>query len=138
MPLMVLDVATAPIANAADYEPEAIKAPKNYKDAAKILEYEDKQRAKVGEDAALDFDLSRITGIGTLDPALGPEPAIALFRTDGEEKYGVQALADLVFGTPDLTLVTFNGMAFDLPALMRRARYLGLTFPRFQLEHWKS
>src|SRR5580765_8581255 len=139
MALLVVDVATAPIDKVEQFaDPDAIKAPDHYKDPLKIADYEERQRLNLGEKSALDPDLARITGIGTLDPTLGPEPAIALLRTDEEEKSCIQALGDLIRGSHDLQLVTFNGLAFDLPVLMRRAQYLGLQFPRIQLEHWKS
>jgi Predicted exonuclease len=139
MALMVVDVATAPIDQVEKFaDPDAIKAPEHYRDPIKIADYEERQRLAMGEKGALDPDLSRITGIGTLDPELGPEPQIALLRTAEEEKSCIQALADLIDGSPDLTLVTFNGTTFDWPVLMRRARYLGIAFPRIQLEHWKS
>src|SRR4029434_4221462 len=139
MALLVVDVATSPIDQIEKFmDPDMIKAPDHYKDPLKIADYEDRLRLNMGEKAALDPDLSRITGIGTLNPELGPEPAIALLRTDEEEKSCIQALGDLIGGSNDLQLVTFNGLSFDLPMLMRRAQYLGLQFPRIQLEHWKS
>lgn len=139
MAILVVDVATAPIDRVEEFaDPDAIKAPDHYKDPLKIADYEDRMRLNLGEKSALDPDLSRITGIGTLDPTLGPEPQIALLRTEAEEKSCIEALGDLIEGSPDLQLVTFNGLAFDLPTLMRRARYIGVEFPRIQLEHWKS
>src|SRR5215471_10360341 len=138
MGLLVLDIATSPVPNLTDLiEDSDVAAPDHYKDPVKIADYIEKARSKFAMTGALDFDLARVTAIGTLDPALGPEPAIALLTTEAEERSCIEALADRIEG-PDLTLVTFNGLAFDLPMLMRRARYLGIAFPRIQLEHWKS
>lgn len=139
MALLVVDVATAPIDQIEKFaDPDAIKAPDHYKDPVKIADYEDRQRLVIGEKGALDPDLSRVTAIGTLDPSLSSEPTILLLKTEAEEKSSIEALGDLIDNAPDLTLITFNGFAFDLPVLMRRARYLGVPFPRIPLEHWKS
>jgi DNA polymerase elongation subunit (family B) len=44
----------------------------------------------------------------------------------------------LTVGSPSPVLVTFNGHRFDLPLLMRRARYLGVDFPQINIDRFKS
>jgi hypothetical protein len=139
MPVVILDVATAPLENANDYiEDSELAAPDHYKDPNKIADFIERQRTKLHTMGALDFDLARLTAIGIMNLQLGPEPSVALLRTEDEERDALGALAHLMYHTSDLVLVTFNGMAFDLPMLMRRARYLGVAFPRLSLEPWKS
>ena len=131
---VVIDVATAPIADAASYIEGTAKAPANWKDEVKILEY---IREKEGERIALaatDVDLARITGIG-LGGTEVEEPGSWLCRTEDDERAILGMVARLV---RKANLVTFGGFNFDLPLLMRRARYLGVAFPLLNLDRYRS
>src|SRR5215467_661573 len=137
MALLVLDIATAPIPNAGDYIETDAKAPANWVDPEKIAAYQARKVRSAGADAALDFDLARVTGVGTLTPPQSI-PDIALLHDEREERDCIEELAKRLKKDEGTVLVTFNGLAFDLPMLMRRADYLGIDFPRFIPDPWKS
>lgn len=136
MSYLILDVASAPIANAADFlADEPINAPANYKDPAKIAAYVEEKRLELLEKAALDLDLACITGIGYQLP--GEEVRVLMAQTEKDEARIVREIGQLI--DSGLNLVTFNGQRFDLPLLMRRAAYLGIwQFPIINLDRYRS
>lgn len=137
---LILDTATAPIDGAAEFL-DVPTAPSNWKDPAKIRAYVEEKTAERLAGTSLDLDLCRLTALGTLDA--GGVPEITLCRTELDE---AKALADLAVRLTDphgaetthRTLVTFNGLAFDLPLLQRRARYLDVPFPRLSTDRYRS
>lgn len=138
---LVLDIETAPIPNAADFLPVGdIAAPSNYTDPVKIAASIEKQRQKLIADAALDLDLARIVTIGTWTHD-GGTSVVSLQDEDGE-RIALEALAARLRRPSrdgnDAMLITFNGHKYDLPLLMRRARYLGVKFPEINLDRYKS
>lgn len=137
---LVLDLETLPVANAADFvTTDDISAPSNWKDAEKIAAYVAEKRAERIASAALDLDLARICAIGTINCDTGEVDA-AVCQTEDEEREALGVLAAEL--TPDAQewarIITFNGFKYDLPLLMRRARYLGVTFPRLNLDRYRS
>jgi len=137
MRTILLDIATAPLPNAADFiDLESVAAPANYKDQAKIDAYKAEKVAERLAAAALDLDLARITGIGW---ALGKTDSgiIGTFRDPDEEVAAVRAIAGIL-NVGEYRLVSYNGLAFDWPMLMRRARYLGVPFPVINCDRYKS
>jgi len=129
---VVLDVATAPIDGAAGYLEGTIKAPANYKDADKIAAYiADKEADRLAM-AAVDVDLARLTAIGICQ-----DDVVAVYdaQTEAAERALLATVAEAVAGQ---VIVTYGGLRFDLPLLMRRARYLGVAFPDLALDRYRS
>ena len=138
---LVLDIETAPIPNAADFLPVGdLAAPSNYTDPVKIAASIEKQRVKLIADAALDLDLARVVTIGTWT-AFGGVSVHPLHDEEAERVALEQLAAQLRRPSRDgndAMLITFNGHKYDLPLLMRRARYLGVKFPEINLDRYKS
>ncbi len=143
---IIVDVATAPIEGAADYiEIPVPDVPGNYKKPETIAEWIAEERPRLIlqakqhalSKAALDMDLARITGIGTLTE---DGERIDLCRSEADEVAALERLAAELKHDPHRVrqIVTYNGFAFDLPVLMRRARYLGVKFPAINLDRYKS
>jgi hypothetical protein len=86
--------------------------------------------------AATDVDLARITGIA-VQFAHG-EPLIETIADQDEERRALTALAEGVLANRSVSIITFGGFNFDLPLIMRRARYLGVDFPSLNLDRFKS
>ena len=141
MHYLCLDIETAPIGNAADFLPVGdITAPSNYKDEQKIADYIAAKRLELIADAALDMDLARIVTLGMWTAADGV--TVETLRDEDDEALALSALAQrLKRPSPhgdDCMLITFNGHRYDLPLIMRRARYLGVPFPELNLDRYKS
>lgn len=113
---------------------EPVKAKANLKDPAKIAadiaEKEAERDAKMG----VDIDTLRIVALGWHDVGHA-EPVILLCRTEDEER---AALHQFMSTVGLARLVTFYGHQFDLPALWRRALYLGVTAPRLNIDRYKT
>jgi len=133
---LILDVATAPIADADNYLDGTVRAPSTYKDPEKIAAYIAEKTAERVAMAGVDVDLARVTGAGW---TAGGEGDIKVV-TSSDEKFEqnlISGIASLI--DPHKTvLVTFGGLNFDLPLLMRRARYLGVKFPVLSLDRYRS
>ena len=133
---IVIDIASAPIEGAADYM-EQVKAPSTYKDPEKIAAYiAEKTQERIGS-LALDLDLARLTAVGILEP--GQEPTVYLCRDENDERAAIVWVKSFA---PDYShtrpFVTYNGQSFDLPLVQRRARYLGVQFPKLNLDRYRS
>ncbi|HZL92492.1 MAG TPA: ribonuclease H-like domain-containing protein, partial [Vicinamibacterales bacterium] len=117
---------------------EPVSAPSNWKDEAKIAAYVAEKTAERVSGAGLDLDLARITAIGLWDDA--DTFKIHLCRDEDAERFQLAYLAEVLDGYQRQapTLITYNGFAFDLPLLMRRARYLGVAFPKINLDRFRS
>lgn len=164
---LILDLASTGIDNAADFiSTDDIAAPSNYKDPVKIAAYcEEKRQERINE-AALDIDLARITAFGLMEVPFpsegftGPDIRLigdgTLYGNDTEhqgEAYMLERIAKLLRGPayveydsrkgrpemPEPTrLVSFNGLRYDWPLLMRRALYLGVDFPDINLDRYRT
>jgi len=134
MSWLVVDVATAAIDGAGSFL-DPVSAPSNWKDPEKIAAYVAEKTAEREAHAALDLDLARLTAIGTYGQ-LDEAPAVGLLRTEDEERGALRRLATRLDAR--LTLVTYSGFSFDLPVLMRRAKYLGVPFPKLNLDRYRS
>lgn len=134
MRYLVLDLATAALPDAERYLEGTIKAPSNYKQAEAIAAYIENARLERLAAAALDIDLARITALGF---AIGPNAIdVRVCRDEADERLLIEDVAMLL--TPMPTIITFGGHNFDLPLVMRRARYLGVPFPALNLDRFKS
>lgn len=132
---LVVDIATAPIAGAAEFLEEPA-APANYRDPEKIAAYVAEKKAEQLQRLALDPDLGRIAAIGYWLP---DRPLIKLCKTEEDER---EALVDLSRFVDARTrqysaLVGYNSLKFDWPFLMRRARYLGVSL-EINLDRYKT
>lgn len=132
---IVLDVASAPLPDAETYLEGTVRAPGNYKDAEKIAAYVAEKQSERLQMAATDIDLARITGIGM---QIASAPIVTLCREEADERQALTMLADVLRSYRNITIITFNGFAFDLPLLMRRARYLDVPFPTLNLDRYRS
>jgi hypothetical protein len=131
---IILDTASAPIDGAEAYVEQAT-APSTYKDPEKIAAYVKEKTAERIESAGLDLDLARLTGVGIWD---GIGTVIHLCKDEQAERAVLQVVGDLLDDGPSTRIITYNGFSFDLPLLMRRARYLGIRFPKLNLDRYRS
>ncbi len=136
---LVLDIATAPLEDAGDYLTDPIEAPSNYKDQAKIDAYIANARQAKLDKAALDPDLCRISGVAWAwvpeVPAGDPVVHYRLADTESESDMLLELRDEINLST---VLVGFNSRAFDWRVLMRRALYLGVKFPRINVDRYRS
>ena len=133
---LIVDVETVAIKDVETYL-EPVSAPSNYKDEAKIAAYIAEETKRQAEKAALDIDLARIVCLGW---QLGEESGHWIIKDEIAEQ---TILAEFwrqfwpVY-VPGYTIaVTFNGLNYDLPLLLRRSLYLGVPAPKLQLERFK-
>lgn len=143
MAAIYLDLETFAIDDAAQYI-EPVEAPANYKDPVKIAEYVQTAQARAVDRCALDPDLTRIVCFGC---AVGNETVVtALCRNQDEERDTLRRFWDLYrnqrAGVLDpmrgVPIVTFNGLRYDLPVLIRRSQYLGVPTPVISLDKYRS
>lgn len=133
---LILDIATAALPDAERYLEGTVRAPGNYKDPVKIAEAIAEKTAERIRMAATDVDLARITGFGMWHDALS-SPSVVTLKDEPSEAAILRAIAnDLRRLNP--MIITFGGFSFDLPLLMRRARYLGIDFPKIDLDRFRS
>jgi predicted PolB exonuclease-like 3'-5' exonuclease len=132
--LIFLDLETAAIDDADQYI-EPVSAPANYKDAEKIAAYIAEATEKAKDKCALDPDLGRIVALGWMHPR-DQRPTVRVCRTETDEKDALE----LFWREYDSSaaLVTFNGLRFDLPVLMRRSLYLNLRYPLLNLDKYRT
>lgn len=129
---LLLDVSSAPIADAVSYL-EPVSAPSNWKDEVKIAAYVAEKTAKELATLALDVDLAQVTGVAwwhTWDDR--PQTEVANQAYNMTEADLLKIVADRIRQTR--RVITYGGINFDLPLLMRRARWLGVDFPRLSLK----
>jgi predicted PolB exonuclease-like 3'-5' exonuclease len=135
MPI-ILDLETAAIGDADQYI-EPAEAPANYKDAAKIAEYVASATARAVDRCGLDPDLCRIVALGWM---FGTDkgPTVRVCKTDTEEKDTLdQFWRDFIAGG-EPSMVTFNGLKFDIPVLLRRSLYLRVPHPPINLDRYRT
>ena len=141
MRYLILDLETVGVANAVDFiQTDDIEAPSNYKDVEKIKAYIAAERVKRVNAAALDLDLARVCVIGLREPE-APDLKVTLIHSEEREAEVLGELAEFItrgYSDQAVCLVTFNGHRYDLPLLMRRALYLGVSFPSLNLDRYRS
>jgi predicted PolB exonuclease-like 3'-5' exonuclease len=123
-PYIVFDLETVPMPGCEPFiELEGIEAPSNWKDPEKIAAYVADKRRKLVESAGLDIDLCEIACLGWEDAdchgALMPRNVFE--ETDMLRKFWT--------AVGSTQLVGFNIWHFDLPVLVRRSLYLGVSVP---------
>jgi|SRR6185436_5221110 len=145
---LILDIEAVAIADVETYL-EPVSAPSNYKDPDKIAAYIVEETKRRIDKAALDIDLARIVTIGyklvTFGSHDGEEPEseeahVMLCRDEIQEMTNLGILWDTfwrVYIPGNTIAVTFSGLSYDLPLLLRRSLYLGVKSPRLQLDRFK-
>jgi predicted PolB exonuclease-like 3'-5' exonuclease len=131
-----IDIETVGLPEAAQYA-EPVAAPANYRDPEKIAAYIAEKQAEQVNKAGLDLDLCRVVAIGLM--AEGASVVQVLMAKDHDEE--AQMLRELWASlTKDRhpVLVGFNILGFDLPVLIRRSQYLGVPYPRMNLDRYRT
>jgi predicted PolB exonuclease-like 3'-5' exonuclease len=145
MRYIVLDLESHAIPDAATYLTEPVEAPSNYTKPEAIAAYVAKAKQAQLDKAALDIDLARIVCLGILMPKAisgigGEYQACYVVKDQTQERLALEQLFTHFESrnTADWPiLVTFNGLGFDLPLLLRRALYLGVKAPNIQIDRFK-
>lgn len=133
----IVDIETAPIADAQDFlDMSDVAAPSNYKDQAKIDAYCKAEIEKRVSKAALDLDLCRIVAIGWLREDMDEgQNLVRVAATEEQERADLIAFWDEL---DERTTIGYNQIGFDLPILLRRSLYLGVTAPSLNLDKYHS
>jgi predicted PolB exonuclease-like 3'-5' exonuclease len=95
-----------------------------------------RKRQELIDGCAVDPDLLRIVCIGMMYP-FDERPVIYTCKDVYEERIALER----VWQQYDMSkpkLVTFSGLRFDLPALMRRSLYLNVRYPRLNLDRYRT
>jgi 3'-5' exonuclease len=122
---VIIDIETFSLAGAEQFIEEPT-APANYKDPEKIAAYIAEAKAKAIDRCALDVDLCRVVAIGIC--AEGDTHATVTTMSDDAVEREALELVWTAASHVD-RLIGFNLLAFDLPVLIRRSQYLGVTVP---------
>ncbi len=134
---VTLDIASTGISNAADFIDKAsIKVPGNYTKPDSIAKFVEEEYTRRVAEAGLDLDLAQVTAVGV--QVGDSEPIVNLCETSDQEVLVLTWLAGLLGGNVPPTIITYGGSHFDLPLLMRRARYLNVGFPVLNLDRYRS
>ena len=138
LPFMILDISTAPIANAGDFITPAAdrEAPSNYKSPEAIAKFQKESFDRDVRMAGADLDLAQITGAAfwTLEHGL----KIGVTYGDEMAEHKIIGTIAGIIRDRHCALVTYNGLSFDLPMLKRRAAYLGIPTPPISLDRYRS
>lgn len=129
----IVDIETMADPRAKDWL-EPVKARANLKDPAKIAADIVEKEADRADKLGLDIDCLRIVCVGWMDVG-HPEPKAMICQTEGDERDVISAFMSTL---GDKRMVTFYGHRFDLPALWRRAFYLGVQAPRLNIDRYKT
>lgn len=134
---LVFDCEAVAIDGAGTYL-EPASAPSNYKDEAKIAAFIEQANREALNKAGLDIDLARIVALGFMGGS-GIEPIVNLSRDEQDERDILTEFWSLVApkAAPRPTLIGFNCIGYDLPLLLRRSLYLGVTAPRLQMGKYR-
>lgn len=135
-PWLALDIETCPMPDCAQYLPDDIQAPANYKDADKIAKFIEEQRAKQIARAGLDLDLCEVVAIGIEYPLDRGYVETREIATEAEMLRNVWTSVRHVQEDGG-DLVGYNCIAFDLPILLRRSLYLGIPTPKLNIDKYR-
>jgi hypothetical protein len=129
---LMLDIETAPIDGVEQYLGN-LKPRVGWKDEAKIKDDLERRSAKERDMASLDPDLCRVVALAFQSE---DETAVSggVARTEDEERSLLTRWWNYVRRDPfKPTYMGFNIAGFDLPVLMRRSQFLGVSFPHIRL-----
>jgi DNA polymerase elongation subunit (family B) len=134
----VIDVETAPIEDVDDYLSNNHTAPSTYKKPEAIAKYVAEAKAKERGDAALNIDLCRLVAVcyQAIGQPLDVKGWIA--RNATEEQAMLCELWGMLRGQyGPATLYGHNILNFDVPVLLRRSLYLGVTPVQYDLGKYR-
>jgi predicted PolB exonuclease-like 3'-5' exonuclease len=137
MSYCILDIETVPHPDAHMWA-EPVRPDSRLVDPVKIAKSIEEKTAERDERFGLDADCNRIAALGFVFVGHG-DPTVYLMRDEFEERQHLQVFGNTYrkYGSP--RIVTFNGLKFDLPVLMRRAMYLDIQdFPEFNLDRYRT
>ena len=120
---------------------EPVKAPSNYKDPAKIAAAVAEGTAERDQKLGLDPDCCVIAALGYVVVGSDEPVCDVTYGSEHTEAGALDAFWHLYAapqGQQETRLVTFYGRQFDLPVLMRRSMYLGVKFPKLNLDRYRS
>lgn len=134
---LIVDIECVGIDTASDFL-EPVEAPSNYKNAEAIEKYIAEATAKAIDRCGLDPDLCRIVALGAGE--VDGTDSVVLCRDEETEAAALEALTKRLTNAAGVTrtLISFHGFGYDLPVLMRRAQYLGVSFPVLNIDRYRS
>jgi 3'-5' exonuclease len=133
MAKLLLDLETVGISNAADFC-DPVEAPSNWKDPEKIAAYVTEKQADKLAKVALDIDLARIVCVG-VEYGGGGGSWVTSLKTEQDEREWLKFTSDKL-ATSDV--VTFNGLAFDMPLVEARLMYHDLAPLNWNLDTYRT
>lgn len=128
---IVLDIETCADPDAASFL-DPIKAPANYKDAAKIDAYKQEKLIEVVGKAGLEPDLCDVVAVGW---QVDGGAIDFITRADEDEP---AMLAQLWRAIGSRRIIGFNVLSFDLPVLIRRSQLLGVAHGTPNLDRYRT
>lgn len=139
---LILDFETCAIDGADAYaDSEPLSAPANYKDPIKIAEYLEKAALRRLASHGLDPDLGRICCGGWMLEGRDLEPHVFECRDEDQERLMlIELWRELLLPNGSTrAIVSFNGLRFDLPYIMRRSLYLDIReVPYLNIDKYRS
>jgi hypothetical protein len=134
----VIDVETAPIEDVDDYLSNDHAAPANYKNPEAIAKYVAEAKGQERASASLNIDLCRLVAVcyQAIGQPLDPKGWTAV--DDDDERDMLTALWTMLRGQyGPATLYGHNILNFDVPVLLRRSLYLGVTPVQYDLGKYR-
>lgn len=132
----ILDLETCPHPDATQWV-DPVKPDSRLKDPLKIDADIAEKTRKQADEFGLDPDTCRIVALGYHDVGYG-DPTVVICKDEYAETHALQ----LFWASYDkhyTKLVTFNGIRFDLPVLLMRSLYLGVSHPEVVIAPpWKT
>lgn len=120
--IAALDIETIPNPEAVSMMPDPEVKLGNTKDPAKIAEKMAEAKRDLMNDAALNPLTARVACVSIVNDE-ADQSAMLESKTDEGEVALIQIIMRAL-GNPELRLVTFNGVGFDLPMIYKRAMIL--------------
>jgi predicted PolB exonuclease-like 3'-5' exonuclease len=130
--LLMVDIETAPI-DGVEQHLGHIQAPANYSKPESIAKYIDEKTAEEKDKASLDPDLCRIVAIAF--QFQGEDTVRGNYaKTEADEKALLERFWQIVRAEPLVpNYCGFNIAGFDIPVLLRRSLFLGVSAPKIRL-----
>jgi len=132
----ILDIETVPHPDAHKWA-EPVKPDSRLKDPEKIAESIKEKTAERNERFGLDPDCNRIVALG-FHFVGHAEPEVFLMRDEFEERHHLIEFWKRFTAKHGCRIVSFNGVKFDLPVLMRRSMYLDVDYPELNLDRYRT
>jgi predicted PolB exonuclease-like 3'-5' exonuclease len=141
MALAVVDIETVALDDVGVYldDDDPIHAPSNWKDPEKIAEHIAAKTRERAARCALDPDLCRLVAVGWMFDE-EDQPSVITCTDEYIERLALSQFWRAIDSDdrPLVRLVTFGGITFDLPVLMRRSDYLGVDYRPLSLDKYRS